>query len=54
MDPAHGSSSKNRQPIAMCCLRVSYLFVTGKYLFATGHDGHDIFAKQFEEVVHCD
>ena len=41
MDPVHGSNSKNRSPIGMCCLHVNDLFVTG----------NDIFLKQFKEIV---
>ena len=41
MDPVHGSNSKNRSPIGMCCLHVDDLFVTG----------NDIFLKQFKDIV---
>ena len=41
MDPVHGSKSKNRSPIGMCCLHVDDLFVTG----------NDIFLKQFKDIV---
>ena len=29
MDPVNGSNAKGRKPIAMCCLHVDDLFITG-------------------------